>query len=140
VTVSLRLATHDDIDAMHRIRMSVTENQLTSTDISEADYIAEMESNGRGWVIDAQDHVVAFGVANGSTGNIWALFVHPAHERHGYGRRLLDTMVAWLWDQGLTRIWLTTGANTRAERFYRAAGWEVVGQTKAGELLFECRR
>jgi GNAT superfamily N-acetyltransferase len=78
---------------MHRIRLSVTENQLTSAALSDADYIAEMEGSGRGWVIEAQDDIVAFGVADATHGNRWALFVDPAHERRGYGRRLLDTMV-----------------------------------------------
>jgi GNAT superfamily N-acetyltransferase len=122
---------------MHRIRMSVAENRLKSTAISEADYIPAIEVTGRGWVIEAQGKIVAFGVANAALGNIWALFVDPAHEQRGYGRRLHDTMVAWLWSQGLERLWLTTGADTRAERFYTAAGWQRTGRTEEGELVFE---
>jgi GNAT superfamily N-acetyltransferase len=139
MTLALRQATSADIDAMHRIRMSVTENRLTSTAVTEADYIAEMEC-GRGWVVEANGNIVAFAVANASNGNIWALFVHPAHERRGYGRRLLDTMVNWLWLRGVNCLWLTTSPNTRAERFYQAAGWQVAARTNAGELRFELRR
>ncbi|HEY6513856.1 MAG TPA: GNAT family N-acetyltransferase, partial [Burkholderiaceae bacterium] len=69
--------------------------------------------------------------------NIWALFVEAGHERLGYGRRLHDTMLAWLWSQGLQRLWLSTGPGTRAEGFYRAAGWRAVGVTPHGEIRFE---
>jgi GNAT superfamily N-acetyltransferase len=119
--------------------MSVAENRLTSTAISEADYIPAIEVTGRGWVIEAQGEIVAFGVADAARANIWALFVDPAHEQSGYGRRLHDTMVAWLWSQGVDRLWLTTSADTRAERFYTAAGWQLTGRTEEGELVFELR-
>jgi GNAT superfamily N-acetyltransferase len=65
---------------------------------------------------------VAFAIGNATYGNIWALFVDPAHERRGHGRRLHDAMVAWLWSQGLRKLWLTTEPGTRAERFYTEAG------------------
>jgi uncharacterized membrane protein len=60
------------------------------------------------------EEVVAFAVANATSGNIWALFVHPDHERRGYGRLLHDTMVSWLWATGLERLLLTTEPGTRA--------------------------
>ena len=31
---------------------------------------------------------------------------------------------------------LTTDPGSRAERFYRAAGWKVVGNNTKGELIF----
>ena len=54
-----------------------------------------------------------------------------------YGRRLHDEMLAWLWSQGLRRLWLTTETGTRAQRFYEAAGWRKGGRTPSGELFFE---
>jgi GNAT superfamily N-acetyltransferase len=71
--------------------------------------------------------------------DIWALFVDPRHERRGVGRRLHDTVVAWLWSRGLDEIWLTTESDTRAHRFYEAAGWQCAGRTERGELRFELR-
>jgi GNAT superfamily N-acetyltransferase len=65
------------------------------------------------------------------------LFVHPDHERRGYGRLLHDTMVQWLFSRGLERLWLTTEPGTRAQRFYEAAGWERVGLSEHGELRYE---
>ena len=121
---------------MHRVRLSVKENRLVSTVITEADYLEAIESTGRGWVIESVGEIVAFGIGNGSTGNVWALFVHPEHERRGYGRQLHDEMVSWLWSQGLKQLWLTTGPGTRAQRFYEAAGWKYAGPADHGEVRY----
>lgn len=122
---------------MHRVRLSVQENRLTSTAITEADYVPAIETTGRGWVVEINGQVVAFAVGNKTNGNIWALFVDPAHERKGYGRRLHDAMIRWLRDQGLATLWLTTEPGTRAARFYEKAGWKQMGITENGELRFE---
>jgi GNAT superfamily N-acetyltransferase len=137
---TLRQAVRDDVGAMHAVRMSVLENQLTRSHISHDDYIEHMEVLGRGWVIDVAGRIVACGVCNARTGNVWGLFVLPDFERCGFGRRLLDTTVDWLWDQGLDRIWLTTQPGTRAQHFYETAGWANVGITEHGEIRFELRR
>lgn len=124
---------------MHRVRTSVHENRLVSTVISEADYRAHMLPPARSWVIEEDGEIVAFAAGNARDGNIWALFVHPDHEMRGHGRRLHDVMVAWLWAEGSTRLWLTTAPGTRAQRFYEAAGWSPVGM-QGHELRFELRR
>lgn len=92
---SLRQASRADIVAIHEVRMSVRENQLTRSVISERDYIDHLETIGRGWVIEVADRIVAVVVGNTRNGNIWGLFVHPEFERRGFGRRLLDTAVDW---------------------------------------------
>jgi GNAT superfamily N-acetyltransferase len=134
--MSLREARREDIAAMHGVRTSVRENRLT-TRISEADYIPAIEVHGKGWVVEERGAVVGFAVGDARNGNIWALFVHPDHERRGYGRQLHDAMVSWLWSRGLERLWLTTEANTRAQSFYEAAGWRRAGETVQGAIRFE---
>ncbi len=96
----LRQASRADIAAIHEVRMSVHENRLTRSVITERDYIDHLETLGRGWVIEVGDRIVAIVVGNAHNGNIWGLFVHPEFERRGFGRRLLDTAVNWLWSQG----------------------------------------
>lgn len=64
----------------------------------------------------------------------------PEQEGRGLGRQLLDAAVAWLWEQGADRIWLTTGPDTRAAGFYRHVGWGVAGVTEQGEIRFELAR
>jgi GNAT superfamily N-acetyltransferase len=133
----LRQATRDDIPAMHRVRLAVRENRLTSSAIREAHYLPAIEVTGRGWVVEVDGAIVAFAIGNAQTGNIWALFVDPDHERRGYGRRLHDVMVAWLFSRGLETLWLTTGPNTRAQGFYEAAGWQRTGMVTGGDVRYE---
>jgi GNAT superfamily N-acetyltransferase len=125
---------------MHRVRMSVRENQLVSTRLTEADYIDAIEALGRGWVIEVDGAIVAFAIGDASNASIWALFVEPGYEGRGFGRRLHDEMVSWLWQQGHERLWLTTDPGTRAQRFYEAAGWQVVGPTARGEVRLELHK
>jgi GNAT superfamily N-acetyltransferase len=125
---------------MHRVRMSVQENRLTSMVLGEHDYVVAIESMGRGWVVEREGDIVAFAVGNSQSASIWALFVDPVHEGRGYGRQLHEVMVAWLWAQGPQRLWLTTEPGTRAERFYQKAGWERAGSASGGEVRFELKR
>ena len=136
----LRPARAADIPAIQQVRASVKENRLVSTIITDEDVRAAIEDRGRGWVVEKNGEVVAFAIGEAITGNIWALFVRPEHEGRGYGRQLHDTMVNWLWTAGLDRVWLTTEAGTRAQRFYEASGWRLTGTTSRGELRYELER
>jgi len=136
----VRHAVASDIAGIQRVRAAVRENRLVSIVITDDDVREAIERSGRGWVIEAEGEVVAFAIGNATSGNIWALFVDPEFERRGYGRQLHDTMVEWLWSQGLDRLWLTTEPGTRAQRFYEAAGWQLMGTTARGELRFEAQR
>ena len=135
-----RIATLADVPGMHVVRRAVRENRLTTGRITEASYAPEIGQTGRGWVVEREGAIAGFAVGNVVTGNIWALFVHPDHEGHGVGRALHDVMVAWLFDQGLTRLHLTTEPETRAQRFYERAGWVRTGEDEHGDAAFELRR
>jgi GNAT superfamily N-acetyltransferase len=138
--VLLRVARRDDVPAIQRVRHAVRENRLVSRVIGDDEVIDHLERLGRGWVVTVQGQVVAFAIGDASNANIWALFADPAHERRGYGRRLHDEMVAWMFAQGLASIWLTTEPATRAEGFYRRAGWRDCGIVASGERRFEMTR
>jgi GNAT superfamily N-acetyltransferase len=125
-----------DVPDIQRVRHSVRENRLISRVISDEEVVVAIERTGRGWVVELDGRIVGFAIGNAMTGNIWALFMEPEHERQGYGRRLLDEMVTWLFSHGLTRLWLTTEPHTRAQGFYKAAGWHNAGVVESGELLF----
>ena len=137
MNATLRQATLKDIAGMHRVRLAVRENRLTSTIISEEHYVPAIETTGRGWVIEVDGDVVAFAVGNKDTGNIWALFVDPNHEGFGYGRCLHDAMVEWLFQNNIQRLHLSTASGTRAEKFYEKAGWMQTEQREKGEVFFE---
>ena len=136
----LRSALASDIAAIQSVRASVRENRLVSTVITDDDVRIAIEETGRGWIVEEDGTVVAFAIGNATNGNIWALFVRPEYEGRGYGRQLHDVMVDWLWSAGLDRLWLTTDAGTRAQGFYEAAGWQLMGTTDQGELRYELRR
>jgi GNAT superfamily N-acetyltransferase len=136
----LRLATADDIPELHRIRMAVRENRLSDpTHITHDDYLAALEQTGRTWLLEEDGTVRAFGTGF-RDGSIWALFVDPEHEGRGYGHALHEVVVDWLWSLGHERLWLTTGPDTRAARFYAAHGWVAVGAVDNGDLRIELSR
>jgi GNAT superfamily N-acetyltransferase len=84
----------------------VSEN-TPSRIIPDSQVIEALELTGRGWVIELDGVIAAFTIGNAITGSLFALFVDPSHQGHGYGRRLHDTVVEWLWSKGLERIWST---------------------------------
>jgi GNAT superfamily N-acetyltransferase len=134
----LRRATRADIPAMSRIRLAVTENALRDpTRITVAMYEDYLERSGRGWVAEADGAIVGFSYADNTDASIWALFIQPGQEGRGLGKALLAQATDWLFGQGHERIRLTTGAGTRADRFYAAQGWqrEPVGESEIAYTL-----
>lgn len=130
----VRFATAADVPVMRRIRLAVTENRLADpARITDADYHAHLGPLGRGWVAGDATGILGFACGRTTDGNIWALFVDPAHEGRGAGAALHDTMVRWLFAQGLARLWLATGRGTRAEGFYLRRHWRADGGD-AGEV------
>lgn len=126
---------------MHRVRTAVRENRLADpARVQPHHYLAMLEEHGRGWVAEAGGRILGFAVADLARCNVWALFVEPGREGGGVGRRLHDTMLAWMFEAGAERVWLTTDPGTRAERFYRAAGWRSAGGDPGGEVRLEMTR
>jgi len=124
----IRPAALADIPAMTRIRLAVVENALSDPGrITHAMYVDHVEGRGRGWVAEADGAIAGFACADGTDGSIWALFVEPGREGHGYGRALLREAAGWLFALGHAQARLTTGAGTRADRFYAAQGWRRDG-------------
>lgn len=125
-----------DIPALKVIRSSVVENALGDpSKVTDEQYAWYVRNPGI-TVWEESGDIVAFSAANPLDGSIWALFVAPSFEGRGIGSILLAEACTHLKTAGIRRAWLTTDPNTRAERFYREAGWESVGE-KDNELLFE---
>ena len=136
--VILREARIDDIAAIQHVRNAVRENRLSDPSrVTDQDVRTYLFERGRGWVASVDNEVVGFAIGDLQDANIWALFVLPEAERHGIGRALHDGMVEWMFAQGLDTIWLSTDPGTRAEKFYREAGWKATGLTPNGEMRFE---
>ena len=133
-----REATTEDIPQMHAVRISVKENALSDPSlIKEKDYEEYIINRGKGWVCEKQNIIVGFAIVSLADNNVWALFVHPQWERKGLAMALHKIMLDWYFSKTSKTLWLSTSPNTRAEMFYRTAGWNQNGLQKNGELRFE---
>lgn len=74
-------------------------------------------------------------MADVKVASVSALFVRPECEGRGFSRSLHDAMLDWLKTEGVAQVTLFTDPNTRAARFYAAAGWIRSGSTKAGDIV-----
>lgn len=127
-----------DIPQIQVVRNAVKENTLSDPrlvpDEDCEDYITR---RGKGWVCEINNTIVGFAIVDLVDHNVWALFIQPGFDKQGIGRRLHDDMINWYFDQTNTTIWLGTAPNTRAESFYRKAGWKEIGTHGKGEIKFE---
>ena len=82
-----------------------------------------LELLGRAWVAEINGEIVGFSYADQTNSSIWALFILPTHEGKGLAKQLLNLATVWLFDQGNDCVRLSTGAETRADRFYAMQGW-----------------
>jgi len=123
VTV-IREARIGDIPQIQRVRNAVKENTLSDPalvpDADVEDYIIR---RGKGWVSLEGELITGFSIVSVPDHNVWALFIEPGYDKKGTGRQLHDVMMDWYFDQTPETIWLSTTPGTRAEAFYRKAGW-----------------
>jgi GNAT superfamily N-acetyltransferase len=134
---TIRRARDEDHARITEIRNTVSENKLgeASRSIVDSDYPWFRDNPGV-WLWEEDGTILGFSAADTRNGSIWALFVAPGHERHGIGRALFDKTCDVLRRDGHRTGWLTTEPGSRAEGFYRAAGWTVIGTSPQGELIF----
>jgi GNAT superfamily N-acetyltransferase len=134
----IREANINDVKQMQIMRNSVNENKLSNPNVvTDDDCIEYITQRGKGWVCEIDGKIVGFSVADLKENNIWALFLHPEFESRGIGKQLHDIMVNWYFSETKIPLWLGTDPGTRAEHFYRKAGWTEIGTHSKGEIKFE---
>ena len=143
--IVVREASGADLPGISRVRTSVVENlltreQLDQRGITEASVAASFLADSKGWVAEQGGEIVAFSIADRESRSIFALFVLPPFAGRGLGSQLLDMALGWLWDNGADLVWLTTGPDTKAARFYERRGWVATGATATGDVRYEYRR
>ena len=137
MSIHYREATISDIPQIQVVRNSVTENTLSNPAlVSDEDCADFISRRGKGWVCLYDDKVIGFAIADLVEFNIWALFVQPGFDKKGIGKELHRMMLDWYFSQTSETVWLGTAPNTRAEKFYRSAGWKEVGVHGKGEIKF----
>jgi len=133
----LRLATVSDIPRIMEIRFAVQENRLFDpTSVTPQD-CAEFVGRGVVWVAERDGRVIGFSACDDRDGTIWALFIDPPDQGRGLGADLLALACRDLAARGYATARLTTDPGTRADRFYRRAGWVDRGLNDDGEVQFE---
>lgn len=136
--MAIREAHIEDIAQIRMVRNAVKENTLPDPNIiTEEDCRIFLTERGKGWVYEIDNKIIGFSIVDLKDHNIWALFVHPDFEKQGIGRILHDTMLDWYFTQSKETVWLGTDPHTRAEKFYRKAGWKENGTHGDGETKFE---
>ena len=134
----IREALPSDIPRMQVIRNSVRENMLSDPSlVTDEDCLRFITETGKGWVGVINNEIAGFSIIDCEKNNVWALFVHPGFEGKGIGRKLHDTMMDWYFNFTSQTCWLGTAPGTRAESFYRKAGWKETGTHGKGEIKFE---
>ena len=133
-----REARIEDIKQIQLVRHSVKENTLSNPGlVTDKDCEEFMTTKGKGWVCELENRIIGFAIADLEGNNIWALFLLPEFEKKGIGRELHRIMLDWYFSQTKKDLWLGTASNTRAERFYKKAGWTEVGTHGKNEIKFE---
>ena len=136
--MKIRGAEIKDIPQIQIVRNLVTENRLSDPAlVPDSDVQDYINRRGKGWVCEINGGVVGFAIADLVDNNIWALFIHPDFERMGIGKKLHDEMLNWYFSRTDKTLWLGTAPKTRAEMFYRKAGWKEAGIHGKGEIKFE---
>jgi ribosomal protein S18 acetylase RimI-like enzyme len=136
--MNFREATINDIPQIQIVRHLVKENVLSNPAlVTNEDCKDYLTRKGKGWVCEDGSLIIGFAIVDLTDKNIWALFIHPEFERQGIGKKLHNMMLDWYFHQTKETVWLSTAPNTRAEKFYRKAGWKEAGMHGMKEIKFE---
>ena len=146
--MTVRLASVDDADVIGRIQVETWRAAYTGLMPDEAIAGFDVESRQRLWrewfdqpwpgsvVFVAEHDGLVVGFANSGlcreeegAGELYAIYVLPTFWGTGAGRALIKRTEEWMRSSGFEEgiLWVMEG-NERAERFYRAAGWELDGR------------
>jgi GNAT superfamily N-acetyltransferase len=134
----IRNANESDIPRIVEIRGACTKNKLRDPSRVTIEDLRWFIANPGIFVWDEDGRIVGFSAADPRDGSIFALFMDPAYEGHGFGRLLFERACTVLRTAGRERMWLTTFPGSRAEKFYLKAGWKVTG-VEGDQLVFEAQ-
>jgi len=132
----IRRAIFSDITRLQEIRAAVRENILSDPSKITAEDYRWFIQHGPLWVYERDNQILGFTAGDPRDGSVWALFVDPPYEGQGIGRALFKTTCRSLFEAGHKEAKLYTDANSRAAKFYSAAGWQGGAPNEKGEAIF----
>ncbi len=142
----IRLATLGDIDTLFAIRTSVVQNHLSREQMSDLGITPQVLADSIRqapcvWLAEVEGQPVAFSMVDLSTGEVFAMFVLPAYEGLGLGRRLMAVAEAALFERHETLFLITDGRDEiRANGFYQRLGWSKVGAVEGDDVRYQKSR
>jgi ribosomal protein S18 acetylase RimI-like enzyme len=144
MNINIRPAQASDVESIFTVRTSVTENHLSREEmlemgISETTVRNMIEENLCAWVATDDDEVVGFSMISREKGSLFGLFVLPAYEGRGIGRRLTKIAEQELFKQHEV-VWLETDKNSRAAKFYMQLGWGNKTSLNGANIRLEKQR
>jgi ribosomal protein S18 acetylase RimI-like enzyme len=144
MNINIRPAQASDVESIFTVRTSVTENHLSrevmlEMGISETTVRNMIEENLCAWVATDDDEVVGFSMISREKGSLFGLFVLPAYEGRGIGRRLTKIAEQELFKQHEV-VWLETDKNSRAAKFYMQLGWGNKTSLNGANIRLEKQR
>jgi GNAT superfamily N-acetyltransferase len=131
----IRRARSEDHPLITEIRNSVTENVLRDPSRVTVEDYKWFEQNPGVWVWEEDGVILGFSAADTRDGSIWALFIDPDHEGRGIGRAPLAKACDVLRQAGHRAATLGTEPGSRADGFYRQAGWKALHIDERGEQI-----
>ena len=151
-------------DAAGIARVHIAAWQVAYEGVFSSDFLGSLDLEVRtGWwealllrekrvtfVADSGDKIVGFSLIGPSDdtgwGEVFAIYVDPAHWAKGFGRELLTASEVQLAEDGFERaqLWVLD-RNDRARAFYERQGWlkgkpirlETIGGTEITEVRYE---
>lgn len=131
----LRPATRADLLRISEVRQGTFENRLTDPGLVTDAEVEWYMDEAIFLVSEDETGVQGFTCVNHQIGYVWALFVIDEAHRRGHGAALLDAAMAQLRKAGHRQAFLSTGAGTKAEGFYRSQGWQPMGANMRGDVV-----
>jgi RimJ/RimL family protein N-acetyltransferase len=139
--VLIRPGTPDDAEATARIHVGSWAAAYTLEGPSLEQRLDQHSRFPASFVAEVDGEIVGFvGVGPSrdadADGELYTIYVDPAHWRSGAGRELIRAGEQRMRELGYRRVvlWVLDG-NTRAERFYEAAGWRADGERRILEFV-----
>jgi ribosomal-protein-alanine N-acetyltransferase len=123
-----------DVEHVALVEEESFDGDAGSTSLSEHDLRTELARPwARLWVFDRNvplGFMLAWHVADEL--HVHNVAVHPQHRRQGIARALMDEVMRYMTEFGVSRSWLEVRkSNEPARRLYEGFGYEVVGERAA---------
>lgn len=125
----IRSASIDDLEVIAKMEAELFAGEAWSKQMVADELTADHRAYFA--LTDDQDAVIGYAglFAPGSEGDVQTIAVHPSVRGRGYGRLLLDALIAEAARRGVTQLFLEVRAdNDVAQQLYSSVGFEVIGE------------